>query len=209
MAFYVDFTLESLLTQLITPKSELAVADQESLLMRNPSRVLLASIRDKGYRPCPRCLVSKQEIKNLGLPKDRRQRVQSPRVDNLQRRNKISSARRIIYEENYRVNSAAVERILKEESLVPTSVGVFSLLHIINLTTIKNAFSERLHTLSFNFFDILVVDLLHEFELGVWKALFIHLLRILSVINPSLLNVLDQRKVFCTFWYCPIHLFSP
>ena len=167
--------------------------------MSNSSRVLLASIRDKGYRPCPRCLISKQEIKNLGLPKDRQQRVQSPRVDNLQRRNKISSARRIIYEENYRVNSAAVERILKEESLVPTSVGVFSLLYIINLTAIKNAFSERLHTLSFNFFDILVVDLLHEFELGVWKALFIHLLRILSAINPSLLNVLDQRKVFCAF----------
>jgi len=167
--------------------------------MSNSSRVLLASIRDKGHRPCPRCLVSKQDIKNLGLSKDRQQRVQFQRVDNLQRQVKISSARRIIYEENYRVNSAAVERILKEESLVPTSVGVFSLSHITNLTAIKNAFSERLHTLGFNFFDILVVDLLHEFELGVWKALFIHLLRILSAINPSLLNVLDQRKISCTF----------
>ena len=167
--------------------------------MSNSSRVLLASIHDKGNQPCLCCLVSKQEIKNLGLPKDRQQRVQFLRVDNLQRRNKISSARRIIYEENYHVNSTAVERILKEESLVPTSVRFFFLLHIINLTTIKNAFSERLHILGFNFFDILVVDLLHEFELGVWKALFIHLLRILSAINPSLLNILDQRKVSCPF----------
>jgi hypothetical protein len=31
---------------------------------------------------------------------------------------------------------------------------------------------------------MLVVDLLHEFELGVWKDLFTHLIRILYVENP-------------------------
>jgi hypothetical protein len=40
---------------------------------------------------------------------------------------------------------------------------------------------------------MLVVDLMHEFELGVWKALFIHLLRILSSVNPTLLHELDHR----------------
>jgi hypothetical protein len=40
---------------------------------------------------------------------------------------------------------------------------------------------------------MLVVDLMHEFELGVWKALFIHLLRILASVNPSLLHELDHR----------------
>lgn len=40
---------------------------------------------------------------------------------------------------------------------------------------------------------MLVVDILHEFELGVWKALFIHLLRILEAINPALLHELDRR----------------
>lgn len=40
---------------------------------------------------------------------------------------------------------------------------------------------------------MLVVDLMHEFELGVWKALFIHLLRILAVVNPNLLHELDHR----------------
>lgn len=42
---------------------------------------------------------------------------------------------------------------------------------------------------------MLVVDLLHEFELGVWKALFTHLIRILYayVPNGSLVNKLDQR----------------
>jgi hypothetical protein len=40
---------------------------------------------------------------------------------------------------------------------------------------------------------MLVVDILHEFELGVWKALFIHLLRILEATNPALLHELDRR----------------
>ncbi len=43
---------------------------------------------------------------------------------------------------------------------------------------------------------MLVVDLMHEFELGVWKALFIHLLRILAAKNPALLHELDQRYAY-------------
>jgi hypothetical protein len=44
---------------------------------------------------------------------------------------------------------------------------------------------------------MLVVDLLHEFELGVWKALFTHLIRILYAAAPggSLVAELDQRYV--------------
>ena len=40
---------------------------------------------------------------------------------------------------------------------------------------------------------MLIVDLMHEFELGVWKALFVHLLRILNAENPMLVHTLDQR----------------
>jgi len=42
---------------------------------------------------------------------------------------------------------------------------------------------------------MLVVDLMHEFELGVWKALFIHLLRILAAHDKALLIELDRRYV--------------
>lgn len=59
----------------------------------------------------------------------------------------------------------------------------------------KNSFSNRLQPLGFSLYDMLVVDLLHEFELGVWKALFIHLLWILEAINPALLHELDRRYV--------------
>jgi hypothetical protein len=34
---------------------------------------------------------------------------------------------------------------------------------------------------------------MHEFELGVWKALFIHLLRILEAYDKKLLVELDRR----------------
>ncbi|KAG2744580.1 hypothetical protein P692DRAFT_201841470 [Suillus brevipes Sb2] len=40
---------------------------------------------------------------------------------------------------------------------------------------------------------MLVVDLLHEFELGVWCMLLVHLLRILTSINKDLVHELDKR----------------
>ena len=47
----------------------------------------------------------------------------------------------------------------------------------------------------FNIPRMLVVDFLHEFELGVWKALFTHLIRVLYAAAPngSLVAELDQR----------------
>lgn len=51
-----------------------------------------------------------------------KQRLTLARVDNDDRKRKIQMARRIIYEQKYAVNCEAVEKLLKEESLVPTSV---------------------------------------------------------------------------------------
>jgi hypothetical protein len=59
----------------------------------------------------------------------------------------------------------------------------------------QNAFSERLLPLGFNLFPIFVVDLMHDFELGVWRSLFIHLLRILDSAGKNLLAELDRRWV--------------
>jgi len=61
------------------------------------------------------------------------------------------------------------------------------------LTILQNAFSEKLSPMGFNLFSMLLVDILHEFELGVWKSLFIHLLRMLQALDPSLINELDRR----------------
>ena len=44
---------------------------------------------------------------------------------------------------------------------------------------------------------MLVVDFMHEFELGVWKALFVHLIRILYAAAPGgqLVAILDERYI--------------
>lgn len=49
--------------------------------------------------------------------------------------------------------------------------------------------------MGFNIFSALTVDLLHEFEQGIWKDLFVHLLRILdaSGTKNSLKHKLDVR----------------
>jgi hypothetical protein len=40
-----------------------------------------------------------------------------------------------------------------------------------------------------------VVDLLHEFELGVWKAVFTHLMRILYAAGGDCIQTLNKRLV--------------
>jgi hypothetical protein len=47
--------------------------------------------------------------------------------------------------------------------------------------------------LGFNFFSIFVPDLMHDFELGEWRSLFVHLLRILDAVDGKLLMDLDRR----------------
>lgn len=61
----------------------------------------------------------------MGRPQDRRERQTLAR--NAQSRETlISTARKLIYEKNYAVSSAAVENILKAQSWVPTSVRLKS-----------------------------------------------------------------------------------
>jgi hypothetical protein len=42
---------------------------------------------------------------------------------------------------------------------------------------------------------MLVVDLLHEFEIGVWKSIFIHLIRILVSEGGDSIAELNKRYV--------------
>lgn len=58
---------------------------------------------------------------------------------------------------------------------------------------LQNAFSQQLAEFAFNFFLLFVVDLLHEFELGVWKTIFTHLMRILQAAGGLAVNELNWR----------------
>ncbi|KAG6914588.1 hypothetical protein DXG01_016444 [Tephrocybe rancida] len=142
-----------------------------------PEKVLLATIRNRGQRPCPRCTIPKSSLKNMGMPRDMASRIRLSRVDNISYRNKVQGARKFIYEQNLGVNSKPVEGLLKEESLSPVA--------------------------------ILVVDILHDWEIGVWKAVFIQLIRLLHAADIVSVNNLDARyRATPTFGRDTIRKFS-
>ena len=87
-------------------------------------RILLASIKNLGRCPCPRCLIPLDQIHNLAKPRDMARRVTAPRVDSVMRRTRVSATRRLIYEKNMQVNCTVVRDLLYETSLVPTSVSM-------------------------------------------------------------------------------------
>lgn len=96
-------------------------------------RTLIAGIRNLGACPCPRCLIPLDRAQNLGMARDKSQRFSLARVDDTKRRVLISTARNLIYKQNYAINSAAVERLLKPQSLVPTLVWFGCLFQTVNL----------------------------------------------------------------------------
>jgi hypothetical protein len=63
------------------------------------------------------------------------------------------------------------------------------------LNTLQNAFLRAFRglNLGYDLFSMLVVDLMHEFELGVWKMVFRHLIQILEAVDSTLLQQLNQR----------------
>ncbi|KAF7422998.1 hypothetical protein PC9H_011162 [Pleurotus ostreatus] len=151
-----------------------------------PEKVLLATIKYLGGCPCPRCLIAKANIRNLGMKRDllARTRLNQLRIDSARIRAQIETARKHLFAAGALVNGTKVDGLLKKDSLVPT----------------RNAFSVLLpHGL--NFYALFVPDLLHEFELGVWKAVFIHLVRILHAIGPDSVAALNER-------YCKVPTFG-
>jgi hypothetical protein len=74
-------------------------------------RILIATIRNLGMCPCPRCLIPLNRVHNMGMARDMLQRETMARVDDLRRRNAVNAARRVIYEKNFLVNGAPVEKI--------------------------------------------------------------------------------------------------
>ncbi|KAG6909309.1 hypothetical protein DXG01_001108 [Tephrocybe rancida] len=71
--------------------------------------------------------IPKKELHLIGTDSDRQARLDLERRDDDDRRTKISKARNLIYgRTNFAIDSAAVERLLKPESLVPTLLRLHS-----------------------------------------------------------------------------------
>lgn len=60
---------------------------------------------------------------------------------------------------------------------------------------LQNQFAAKLGPFGLDPFRMLVVDLMHECELGTWKGLFTHLIRLLYALpqGSELVAALDNR----------------
>lgn len=95
---------------------------------------MIATIRDLGMFPCPRCLIPRAEIYKIGTNVDRRKRDELRRTDSIERQDRIKQARKNLYENGYALTAECVDGMLKDGSLVPTKVGRLHLAIIIVLT---------------------------------------------------------------------------
>jgi hypothetical protein len=77
-------------------------------------------MRDKGLYPCPRCLVAKSKLDNLGLVRDVAIREKGFRQ---YLAHKVEAAQKMIYDLARPITGAAVDRLLKEFSGVPTKAS--------------------------------------------------------------------------------------
>ncbi|KAG2154315.1 uncharacterized protein EDB93DRAFT_1248515 [Suillus bovinus] len=100
-----------------------------------------------------------------------------------------------IYSGRNTVNGSKVQSTLGKGSWVPT----------------VNTFVEKLGPFGFNAFCMLIVDFMHECELGTWKALFTHLIRLLYALpgGDRLVATLDNRfRHIPSYGHGVIHKFA-
>ena len=155
-------------------------------------RMLMTCLKYLSSCPCPRCLLLRTKISRIGSKSDTRDRLKLVRVDSETRRKRVDLARRLLFEKGVNITSTRIKDILEGGSLTLTRVCIkFGSLFLTNF--LQNAFSERLFSHGFNFYQMFTVDLLHEFELGVWKAIFTHLLRILYAHGNGKIQELNKR----------------
>jgi hypothetical protein len=141
----------------------------------------------------------------MGTEGDMNDRMTLQRVDDQAHRKKIDLARKLIYQRGAPVDGKRVKSILNSESLVPTRISCSFYIQITTTNKLQNAFSDQLFKFGFNFFLMLVVDMLHEFELGVWKAIFTHLMRIVYAAGGVTVQELNWRYIFFIQFLVLIH----
>jgi hypothetical protein len=125
------------------------------------------------------------------------QRHSHLRDDNDQLWGAIAWARTWIFVQGRGVMGKWIQNILGTSSYLPNQVRLRSYHTSADqfMGNIQSAFSTRLSRHGFNFYSMFVVDLLHEFELGVWKAIFTHLLRVLYAEGQDKIQTMNARQV--------------
>ena len=83
-------------------------------------RVLLATVRFLGNRPCPRCFIHISQIKDIGSHVDDQRRAHI-RVDTDRRQDRVNMSRKWIFEKGRGVNS--LNDLLQDDCYIPTRVS--------------------------------------------------------------------------------------
>ncbi|KAJ3541577.1 hypothetical protein NM688_g6065 [Phlebia brevispora] len=141
-----------------------------------PEQALLVCIRFLARCLCPTCLGTKIDAPDMGSVRDMRLR-HNIREDSEDVQDLIARARSLIFFQGLSMHSKRVEDLLKPTSLLPT----------------RSAFSLRLAPFGVNHYSLFKPDLMHGFELGVWKTLFTHILRLLQYYGGASLTTLNER----------------
>ncbi|TRM56743.1 hypothetical protein BD626DRAFT_375545, partial [Schizophyllum amplum] len=141
-------------------------------------KILLVCIKSLGTCLCPRCLIEKNQVKELGMVRAMKRRAKTQRNDSERKQEHVENARKAIFEHGYAVNSEKVDRILRDVSSTPT----------------RNVFSTKPLEHGFDHYHMHPVDMLHDFAVGEWKAIFAHLVRmLLSIKGENLVEELNRR----------------
>ncbi|KAI9067850.1 hypothetical protein FKP32DRAFT_1562843, partial [Trametes sanguinea] len=143
-----------------------------------PEKILLAALKPLSKHPCPRCLVSKDEICLAGTPEDMHDRCANERKDTPALRRDIKRARKLLFKGSS-LGSKRIQDLLDSRSLNPVQVGI-------SFATFHTVFG-------LNHYKLFAPDLMHEFELGVWKNTFLHLLRLLVAQGGTAVQEFNRR----------------
>ncbi|KAG6831420.1 hypothetical protein H0H92_010633 [Tricholoma furcatifolium] len=139
-------------------------------------RIIIACMKQNGHQFCATCTVTSRQAQLLGTKRHDIVYASRRRTDSVIAQERVEKARAKIFKHGYVADGKPIDNILKDSK-----------------TPIRNAFSRLLLPTGENFYDLFVVDVLHEIELGVIKHTFAHLIRMLYTLGAGSVAHLDRK----------------
>ncbi|KAG6824734.1 hypothetical protein H0H92_005989 [Tricholoma furcatifolium] len=139
-------------------------------------RIIIACMKQNGHQFCATCTVTSKQAQLLGTKRHDIVYASHRRMDSVIEQERVEKARIKIFKQGYVADGKPIDNILKDSK-----------------TPIRNAFSRLLLPNGENFYNLFVVDVLHEIELGVIKHTFTHLIRMLYTLGAGSVAQLDRK----------------
>lgn len=155
----------------------------------------MACIKCLGKHPCPGCDVLMKDIWKMGRPPVGEDVVPNIRQDNSMVQARIEGMRKLVFQGKASIGSKRVEKELDFASLIPARVRkyYYKVKLLIIYCQFQSPFSIKLAKFGFDFYSIFVPDVMHEYDLGLWKAVFQHLVLILYDVGNNAIQDMNRR----------------